>query len=110
MFVEDVSYDLTFLRLTELLITAGGENVAPTLIEDAIKRELSVVSNAMVIGDRKKFLSCLLTLKVTFLVFNVFEMIILITPGYVAADEHNLNDELIMLCKNSCPSFVDNCR
>ena len=83
MFVEDVSYDLTFLRLTELLITAGGENVAPTLIEDAIKRELSVVSNAMVIGDRKKFLSCLLTLKVTFLVFNMFEMIILIAPGYL---------------------------
>ena len=51
----------------ELLITAGGENVAPTLIEDAIKRELAVVSNAMVIGDRKKFLSCLLTLKVEIL-------------------------------------------
>ena len=52
------------LDFVELLITAGGENVAPTLIEDAIKRELPVVSNAMVIGDRKKFLSCLLTLKV----------------------------------------------
>ena len=67
MFIEDVAYDLIFFRLTEILITAGGENVAPTLIEDAIKKELPVVSNAMVIGDRKKFLSCLLTLKVKLL-------------------------------------------
>ena len=55
----------------ELLITAGGENVVPALIEDAIKRELPVVSNAIVIGDRKKLLSCLLTLKVnTFVMFT----------------------------------------
>ena len=56
----------------EILITAGGENVAPTLIEDAIKRELPVVSNAMVIGDRKKFLSCLLTLKVNDLMLSFY--------------------------------------
>ena len=47
-----------------MLITAGGENVAPTLVENVIKRELPVVSNAMLIGDRRKFVSCLLTLKV----------------------------------------------
>ena len=50
--------------LTELLITAGGENVAPVPIENAIKHELSVISNAMLIGDKRKFLSVLLTLKV----------------------------------------------
>lgn len=50
-------------RLKELLITAGGENVAPVPIEDAIKAELPMLSNVMVIGDQRKYLTCLLALK-----------------------------------------------
>jgi len=51
-------------RLKELLITAGGENVAPVPIEEKVKEEIPVVSNCMLIGDRRKFLSLLITLKV----------------------------------------------
>ena len=50
-------------RIKELIITAGGENVPPLLIEDAIKEQLPCISNVMVVGDKKKFLSCLLTMK-----------------------------------------------
>jgi len=50
--------------VVELLITAGGENVAPILIEDSVREQLPCVSNCMLIGDRRKFLSMLITLKV----------------------------------------------
>ncbi|KAG6956252.1 hypothetical protein JG687_00010710 [Phytophthora cactorum] len=52
-------------RIKELLITAGGENIPPVIIEDTIKEELPLLSNVMVIGDRRKFLSALFTLRVT---------------------------------------------
>ena len=50
-------------RIKEILVTAGGENVAPVLIEDKLKEEMPFVSNAMVVGDRKKYLTVLLSLK-----------------------------------------------
>uniref|UniRef100_A0A8C1WHL3 long-chain-fatty-acid--CoA ligase n=1 Tax=Cyprinus carpio TaxID=7962 RepID=A0A8C1WHL3_CYPCA len=50
-------------RIKELIITAGGENVPPVPIEDALKEDVSIISNAMLVGDKKKFLSMLLTLK-----------------------------------------------
>ena len=43
--------------------------MAPILIEDAVKFELPCISQAMLIGDKKKFLSILLTLKVYFNVY-----------------------------------------
>jgi len=50
-------------RLKELLITAGGENVAPVPLEDTIKGELPIVSQCVVLGDKLRFLSTLLTFK-----------------------------------------------
>ncbi len=46
-------------RKKEILITAGGKNIAPKNIEAAIK-ESPLVAEAVVIGDRRKFLSALI--------------------------------------------------
>ena len=52
-------------RIKEIIITEGGKNIAPVPIESDIKDQLSsVVSQAIIIGDKRKYLSCLLTLKV----------------------------------------------
>ena len=48
-------------RKKDIIITAGGKNIAPKNIEGAIKG-LDVVGEVVVIGDRRKFLSALITL------------------------------------------------
>jgi long-chain acyl-CoA synthetase len=48
-------------RKKEILITSGGKNIAPKNIERALKT-IPLISEAVIIGDRKKFLSALVTL------------------------------------------------
>lgn len=51
-------------RIKELIITAGGENVPPVVIEEELKAAIPALSNVMLIGDKRKFLSALFTLQV----------------------------------------------
>jgi long-chain acyl-CoA synthetase len=57
--------DAGFLRITgrkkEILVTAGGKNVAPAVLEDRLRAH-PLVSQCMVVGDRKPFIACLVTL------------------------------------------------
>lgn len=50
-------------RYKELLIGAGGENIAPVPIENNIKVLCPAVSNVMMVGDKRKFNVCFVTLK-----------------------------------------------
>lgn len=50
--------------IPEIIITASGENVSPVPIENMVKKKIPIVSHAMLVGDKAKFLSVLLTLKV----------------------------------------------
>jgi len=50
-------------RYKELIIGAGGENVAPVPIEDNIKKLCPAISNVMMVGDMKKYNVALVTLK-----------------------------------------------
>ncbi|HYP23169.1 MAG TPA: long-chain fatty acid--CoA ligase [Actinomycetota bacterium] len=54
-----------FLKITDrkkdLIITAGGKNIAPQEIENKIKVH-SLISQVVAIGDRRPFMTCLITL------------------------------------------------
>jgi long-chain acyl-CoA synthetase len=48
-------------RKKDIIITAGGKNVAPKLLEGGLRNH-PLVSEAVLIGDRRRFLSALVTL------------------------------------------------
>jgi long-chain acyl-CoA synthetase len=54
-----------YLRVTgrkkELIVTAGGKNVAPAVLEDRIRAN-PLVSQCMVVGDGRPYVACLITL------------------------------------------------
>ncbi|MBO0824729.1 MAG: long-chain fatty acid--CoA ligase, partial [Actinobacteria bacterium] len=54
-----------FLRVTgrkkEIIVTAGGKNVAPSVLEDRLRAH-PLISQCMVVGDGKPFVGCLITL------------------------------------------------
>jgi long-chain acyl-CoA synthetase len=45
-------------RMKDIIITAGGKNITPSAIENQLKFS-PYISDAVVIGDRRKYLSCL---------------------------------------------------
>jgi long-chain acyl-CoA synthetase len=57
--------DEGFLRVTgrkkELIVTAGGKNVAPAVLEDRLRAH-PLISQVMVVGDNRPFIACLITL------------------------------------------------
>ena len=57
--------DEGFLRVTgrkkEVIITAGGKNVSPAVLEDRLRAH-PLISQCMVVGDGKPFVGCLITL------------------------------------------------
>ena len=57
--------DEGFVRITgrkkEILVTAGGKNVAPAVLEDRIRAH-ALVSQCMVVGDNQPFIAALVTI------------------------------------------------
>ena len=59
--IDDDGFLYIIGRKKDLIITAGGKNVSPGPIEEVIKR-CEFVSQALVLGDKRPFISALITL------------------------------------------------
>jgi long-chain acyl-CoA synthetase len=85
-----------YLRITDrkkdLIITAGGKNISPSNIENALRN--SLIANAVIIGDRRPYLSALLALDAS----GLAEF----------ATQHNLVGEALSLMSN--PVVLDEVR
>ncbi|HEY7989595.1 MAG TPA: AMP-dependent synthetase/ligase, partial [Lapillicoccus sp.] len=59
--LDDDGYLKITGRKKELLVTAGGKNVAPAVLEDRLRAH-PLVSQCIVVGDQKPFIAALLTI------------------------------------------------
>ena len=59
--LDDDGYLSITGRKKELIVTAGGKNVAPAVLEDRLRAH-PLVSQCIVVGDAKPFIACLITL------------------------------------------------
>ncbi len=59
--LDDAGYLRVTGRKKELIVTAGGKNVAPAVLEDRLRAH-PLVSHCMVIGDGKPFIGVLVTI------------------------------------------------
>ena len=59
--IDDEGFVWITGRKKDIIITAGGKNIAPKPLEGGLKNH-ELISEAVVIGDRRKFLSVLVTL------------------------------------------------
>ncbi len=59
--LDDEGYLRVTGRKKELIVTAGGKNVAPAVLEDRLRAH-PLISQCMVVGDGKPYIACLVTL------------------------------------------------
>jgi long-chain acyl-CoA synthetase len=59
--IDEEGYLSIVGRKKELIVTAGGKNVAPAVLEDRL-RSHPLISQCMVVGDNKPFIAALITL------------------------------------------------
>ena len=61
--LDDAGYLKITGRKKELIVTAGGKNVAPAVLEDRLRAH-ALISQCMVVGDGKPFIGVLVTIDV----------------------------------------------
>ena len=56
----------------ELILLNNTEKISPDFVEDHIKNEIPFLSNVVLVGEGRKYLTCLLTLKVNWFITHLF--------------------------------------
>jgi long-chain acyl-CoA synthetase len=59
--IDDSGFLTIVGRKKEIIVTAGGKNVAPAILEDQLRAH-PLISHAMVVGDAKPFIAALITI------------------------------------------------
>lgn len=59
--IDDDGFLTIVGRKKEIIVTAGGKNVAPAILEDRLRAH-PLISQAMVVGDAKPFIAALITI------------------------------------------------
>ena len=92
-------------RSKEIIVTAGGENVPPIPIEESLKDLCALISNVVIIGDNRPYLTALITIKSDNqgnLTEDIQEIIIKIIDG----DNKSINHVLDVINNENIKMYV----
>src|SRR5690606_19853515 len=87
-YVDPFGYLVITGRKKEMLVTAGGKNVAPAAVESRL-RESPFIEEAVLVGDGRKFLSALLVPNLACLQHHLAEQ------GIALADQELYESDLV---------------
>jgi long-chain acyl-CoA synthetase len=62
--IDDSGFVTITGRMKEILVTAGGKNVSPAVLEDRLRGH-PLISQCIVVGDRRHYVACLITIDPT---------------------------------------------
>lgn len=60
--IDDEGFVSIIDRKKEIIINAAGKNMSPAMIESAVKGESSLIAQVVAIGDRRRYVTALITL------------------------------------------------
>jgi long-chain acyl-CoA synthetase len=95
-------------RKKDLIVTSGGKNVAPQNIENMLKGDM-YISQAVIIGDKRNFLTALITLNEEQVVSFAREHNIEygdVKELYARKEVYNLADNAVKSINNRLPSYM----
>ena len=89
-YLDNQNYLHIIGRNKELIITKGGENIAPVPIEQTFKKYVKGIENVIVIGDKRKYLTALIDIGKNKISTEQIDSVLDVINSHAASNAHTV--------------------